>query len=207
MDESAFIYNAWRSCLELGQARGYIIGENYLNITKADLLHLQSSKNQLSIDIISNENKFDSDKCLYIKFILSLRIKPSNIKDILQDIESKIDKSKKIEILFILKSRPNNSILKIENEYTSLDVQIMWCKQLQFNVTKHEYVPKHEKLSNNECTELLDRYSLHSKSQLPCILHTDVIVRYYNFKPGDILKITGSSDSQNKNYEFYRCVK
>ena len=97
MDESAFIYNAWRSCLELAEARGYVIGENYLSITKADLLHLQSSKNQLSIDIISNENKYDSNKCLYIKFILSLRIKPSNIKDILQDIESKIDSSKKLK--------------------------------------------------------------------------------------------------------------
>ena len=34
MDESAFIYNAWRSCLELAEARGYVIGENYLSITK-----------------------------------------------------------------------------------------------------------------------------------------------------------------------------
>jgi len=136
-----------------------------------------------------------------------LRIKPSNIKEILQDIKTKINNETNIEILFVLKSRPNNSILKLENEFNNLDIQIMWCKQLQFNITKHEYVPKHEKLSEEESKIILKRYHLQSKSQLPCILYNDVIVRYYNFKPGDILKITNTSNSQNKNYEFYRCVK
>ena len=114
MDESAFIYNAWRSCLELAQARGYIIGKNYLDITKADLIHLQSNKNQLSIDIISNENKIDNDKCIYIKFILSLRIKPSNIKEILQDIESKIDSSKKLRYYLYLKVVLTIQFLKLK---------------------------------------------------------------------------------------------
>ena len=67
--------------------------------------------------------------CVLNQVILKIFYKILNLKE--------IDSSKKIEILFILKSRPNNSILKIENEYTSLDVQIMWCKQPQFNVTKH----------------------------------------------------------------------
>jgi DNA-directed RNA polymerase subunit H len=207
MDEGAFIYNAWRSCIELAQDRGYIIGNDYLNITEADLKYLQSNKNQHSIDIISKINKLNSTKSIYIKFILSLRIKPSNIKEILQEIKTKINNDINIEILFILKSRPNNSILKLEKEFNDLDIQIMWCKQLQFNVTKHEYVPKHEKISEEESKIILTRYNLQSKSQLPCILYNDVIVRYYNFKPGDIIKITNTSNSQNKNYEFYRCVK
>jgi len=207
MDEGSFIYNAWCSCIELAQDRGYVLGKDYLNITEADLKYLQSNKNQHSIDIISNINKLNSNKSIYIKFILSLRIKPSNIKEILQDIKTKINNETNIEILFVLKSRPNNSILKLENEFNNLDIQIMWCKQLQFNITKHEYVPKHEKLSEEESKIILKRYHLQSKSQLPCILYNDVIVRYYNFKPGDILKITNTSNSQNKNYEFYRCVK
>ena len=207
MDEGAFVFNAWRSCIELAQARGYIIDADYLNITDSDLRYLQSNKNKHSIDLISNNNAKNPNKRIYIKFIISLRIKPSNIKEILQDIESKFNNDQQVEILFVLKSKPNNSILKIENEYNTMDVQIMWCKQLQFNITKHEYVPKHEKLSEPETDIILKRYNLNSKSQLPCILNNDVIVRYYNFKPGDILRITNIGNSQNKNYEFYRCVK
>ena len=169
--------------------------------------YLQSNKNQHSVDIISKINKLNPNKSIYIKFILSLRIKPSNIKEIIQEIKTKINNNQNIEILFILKSRPNNSILKLEKEFNNLDIQIMWCKQLQFNVTKHEYVPKHDKISNENIDYILKRYNLQSKNQLPCILHNDVIVRYYNYKPGDVIKITNTNHSQNKNYEFYRCVK
>ena len=82
----------------------------------------------------------------------------------------------------------------------------LWCKQLQFNVTKHEYVPKHEKLNDDGMMNFKTDI-IYIQSHNCHVFYILMYVRYYNFKPGDILKITGSSNSQNKTYEFYRCVK
>ena len=63
----------------------------------------------------------------------------------------------------------------------------MWCKKLQFNITKHELVPKHTKLSDQESKEIFERYSIKNPYQLPLLLKDDVVSKYYNFKPGNIL--------------------
>ena len=76
-----------------------------------------------------------------------------------------------------------------------------------FNPTKHILVPKHVKLSENEVSELKKQFSITNNSQLPNILKDDPIVRYYNFKVGDILKIDKVNGSMNYNYCNYRYVR
>ena len=83
----------------------------------------------------------------------------------------------------------------------------MWCKKLQFNPIKHELVPIHKKITENEISELISKYNLKNKFQLPIILKEDVIARYYNYQTGDVIKITNTISSLNKDYIFYRCVK
>jgi DNA-directed RNA polymerase subunit H (RpoH/RPB5) len=55
---------------------------------------------------------------------------------------------------------------------------------LQYNVIDHILVPKHTKVEDST----LDIY----KRNLPSLLTTDPICRYYNFQPGDIIKISRS---------------
>ena len=83
----------------------------------------------------------------------------------------------------------------------------MYLKQLMYNPTKHKLVPKHTKISQQELSKIMDFYSIASKNQLPIILKDDPIVRYYNFKTGDVLKINASLGSLNTNYHSYRCVR
>jgi DNA-directed RNA polymerase subunit H (RpoH/RPB5) len=105
----------------------------------------------------------------------------------------------------ILKLEPNNTIYKLEKEK---NIQIMHCQELQINKTKHKLVPIHKKITDKDAQELLKRYSLINKTQIPLILKDkDPICRYYNFKSGDIIKITQNSVSQNIGYEYYRCVR
>ena len=54
----------------------------------------------------------------------------------------------------------------------------MWCKQLQFNITKHMLVPNHIKLDEDEENFIIQKYNLKSKFQLPLILKNDPISRY-----------------------------
>ena len=82
----------------------------------------------------------------------------------------------------------------------------MWCKQLQFNVTKHILVPNHIKLDENEENFIIKKYNLKSKFQLPIILKNDPISRYYNYQSGDIIKII-KEYNETSFTTSYRCVR
>ena len=61
------------------------------------------------------------------------------------------------------------------------------------NIIDHVAVPKHILLTNNECETMLDEYIIKRKN-LPRILQTDPIARYYNAKPSQIFRIIRPSE-------------
>ena len=76
--------------------------------------------------------------------------------------------------------------------------ELFGLHELQLNVTKHRLVPRHEKASQEEKTELDKSY----KGKLPIILHTDPVCRYYAFQRGDYIRITRKNGTIH-----YRVVK
>lgn len=209
MDETQFLYNSWKTSLELASDRGYVVNDNYNNITSKEFKYMLSNRTNKdsNIDIICNEHHDEPNKVLYIKYILALKIKPSSIKEVYEEIKEKNQDNKNIDLILILKTKPNNSILKLQKDKQYCNIQIYWCKQLQFNVTKHELVPVHRRLSEDEGNSILTRYSLTAKNQLPILLKDDIVSKYYNFKSGDVIEITQTKTSQNSEYKFYRCVR
>lgn len=71
--------------------------------------------------------------------------------------------------------------------------------ELLYNITNHKLVPKHEKVNEKEVLQKLKRLEF---SNLPIILFNDPIIRYYNHKKGDIIRI-----KRNDNNIVYRIVK
>tara|TARA_B110000467_G_scaffold106526_1_gene96972 strand:+ start:191 stop:811 length:621 start_codon:yes stop_codon:yes gene_type:complete len=206
MDETRFLFNSWKTCIELANDRGFKVDPNYTKVSLKEFKFMLNNKDS-NIDVICYEHNDNPNHMIYIKFILALKIKPSSIKDIYEEINEKITDGKKIDIILILKSKPNNSILKLQKDKSYTNIQIYWCKQLQFNVTKHELVPVHKRLSDKDGKHILKTYSLTGKQQLPLLLKDDVISKYYNYKSGDIIEITHTNTSQNREYTFYRCVR
>jgi DNA-directed RNA polymerase subunit H (RpoH/RPB5) len=201
MEEIDFLRNAWNTGLEIVRDRNYALDENYNKIELEDFRHLVIEK---KMDIFA-ENA-DKTAAIFIKFVLNPKIKPSTIKTIIEEIREQCP-YQNLELIIVLKVKPNNTILKIEKEKLGLNIQIMWCKQLQFNITRHTLVPKHIKCSQDEVDELLKKYMLVSKTQLPILLRDDPVARYYNYKSGDVIKIFSTNTGMNQHYIFYRCVK
>lgn len=201
MEEIDFLRNAWNTSLEIVRDRNFILDENYTKIEEEDFRHLVIEK---KMDIFA-ENQ-DKTAAIFIKFVLNPKIKPSTIKTIIEEIKEQCP-YQNLELIIVLKVKPNNTILKIEKEKHGQNIQIMWCKQLQFNITRHTLVPKHIKCGQEEVEELLKKYMLVSKTQLPILLRDDPVARYYNFKSGDIIKIYSTNLGMNQHYIFYRCVK
>lgn len=86
-----------------------------------------------------------------------------------------------------------------------LNLQVFDIKLLQFNISKHELVPKHELVSDeSEVKEIMEKFMIKSKFQLPIILKTDAMARYLGLKNGDIVKITRVSPTSGE-YIVYRC--
>jgi len=73
-----------------------------------------------------------------------------------------------------------------------------------FNIFDHEFVPKHEILTEEEKEKLLAEYRVHPY-QLPRILVYDLAVKAIGAKPGDIVKITRKSPTSG-DYVAYRYV-
>jgi DNA-directed RNA polymerase I, II, and III subunit RPABC1 len=77
-------------------------------------------------------------------------------------------------------------------------------KELMINVTRHELVPKHSVLSEEEKASLLLRYGL-KESELGRIQVMDPVARYFGMSVGQVFKIVRSSQTAGR-YVSYRIV-
>jgi DNA-directed RNA polymerase subunit H len=73
----------------------------------------------------------------------------------------------------------------------------------KFDVTKHELVPKHAKLSDKEMKELFEKYAIELQN-LPRIFKTDPSIQHLDVKDGDIVKISRKSPTAGETHFFRR---
>ena len=79
-----------------------------------------------------------------------------------------------------------------------IKIQLFASRELQFNITKHRFVPLHEKVSKEETVVILKEFG----TKLPKLLKSDSVVRFYGFERKDIIRIVRSDSSI-----AYRVVK
>jgi len=179
--------------------RGFTLDKKYSTLDKSQLKH------KMKTDILNIIAYKANGDILYLEYLLSNK-KKSNYVEYLQE-KCKIDTvNNKTQVVFIAKYKPNSTILGIQS-HKEIDIQVFWYKQLLMNPSKHVLVPNHIKIPQEQHIEILHQYNIVSKGQLPIILYTDAIARYYNFKRGDIIKIQGSLLNINEKIYRYRCVK
>lgn len=82
-------------------------------------------------------------------------------------------------------------------------LQVFLKKELMYNPSRHEFVPKHEKMSAEEVEALRATYRIKSKQQLPQIHRTDVMARWLGLRHGDIVRITRYNTTSGE-YHYYR---
>ncbi|KMZ70843.1 DNA-directed RNA polymerase V subunit 5A, partial [Zostera marina] len=76
--------------------------------------------------------------------------------------------------------------------------------ELLVNITRHNLMPKHEILTAEEKKEFMKKYSVVDR-QIPRMLETDAIARYYGIEKGRVIKVTYDGEHTG-HFVNYRCV-
>ena len=77
-------------------------------------------------------------------------------------------------------------------------------KEKKFDVGTHSYVPKHEKLSEEEKLAILEKFNI-AENQLPKIVKSDASISSLNAKAGDVIRIKRKSLTIGET-DYYRLV-
>jgi DNA-directed RNA polymerase I, II, and III subunit RPABC1 len=199
MDEITKLYKARITVLEMMNDRG-IDYPSTLNIDKIEQFRIEYySRN---IDIFINHQ----GQRIFIKFLINSKIKPNQIKDIIEGLKTEYLEKETDKLILIIKPKPNSTILKIIKEKEYRFVEIFWLNNVVFNITKHVLVPKHIKMTDDEIKALMEKHYIVSKSVFPVMNRDDPIARYLNLSSGDLCKIIRKSQTSGE-YTSYRVVK
>lgn len=105
--------------------------------------------------------------------------------------------------LIIVSLEGPTAFTKKEADHSYPNVQFFTYQNLCVNITKHSLVPKHERLSKEE--KMSCGIEIRKDEEWPKLYTNDAIAQYYNYKPGDIIKITRTIGYPEPIY-YYRLV-
>lgn len=173
------------------------------------------------VEVMKNHGQLDfrvtketGDSC-YVMYKLdsSLKqnmVKKNNIENFINEIfEDNIPIEKNDTLVIITTEYSQDSIHKIikniwENEQKY--VVIMTLANLQYNILKHTFVPKHIKLNEEEKAEFYKKFNIQHDTQIPEISRFDAVAKIIFLRPGDVCKII-RYDKISFTNEYYRlCV-
>ena len=197
--EKTNLFKIRKTVLEMLSDRKYIIPD-IENITFEQFNIKCDNKN---IDIFIDDTVID--KKVYIHFHNEQKgFSKNDLKNIIQKITNDYE-DENINLILILKDKENSAITKELTKEIYKNVEIFLKKNLLFNITHHNYVPKHIILTKEQEEELLEKYNS-TKSKLPKISKTDPVAKYYGMKPEQICKIIRKSPEVGEIF-YYRLVR
>jgi DNA-directed RNA polymerase subunit H (RpoH/RPB5) len=232
----ARLYNARKILLELMAAQGYDVegytnfGVNEVNAMYAHkqldmLVETKSSSSSSSEKGKAAMNEKKPKKKAYIKFHLEKLLSTGHINDLVEDLYV-LGSGGEIGGLGI-STNANDTVLtekdmliivtkqevKTMNQYLNqLFLQgryivLLSLDRLQFNILNHQYVPPHTILSKEETEDMMKKYNVADKSQLPDISRYDPVALAIGMRPGDVCKIDRPSKSAIHSTYYRVCVQ
>lgn len=224
------LYNARKNLLDLLMSQGYDV-EGYTNfgVNEVNAMFIHKQLDML-VEMKTNKDNKDKDKGkhkkkAYIKFHLEKMLSTSHINDLIEDLYI-LGAGGEIGGMGI-SANANDTVLtdkdvliivtrqevKTMNQYLNrLFLQgrfivLLSLDRLQFNILNHQYVPPHTILSKEESDEIMKKYNVADKSQLPDISRYDPVALALGMRPGDICKIDRASKSAVHSTYYRVCTQ
>jgi len=190
--------------LDILEGRGYEV-DKYRKFSPAEAsVAFEKSYDSLSFTVYKKDDETKKCEIMYIQSASRQKIETllenfpeesENVEIILMLTTPLIETHHTLAAKYYMKYK-NEIDEKGEKSRRKLRVSIFNIAMLVINPLRHNLVPKHEIIPEEEHKALLNRLYVTSKSKLPEIkFHIDPIARCIGAVPGDIVKITRPSGS------------
>lgn len=192
------IYRSRLTLLSILEERGYDV-EQYRKFSPAEISVAVEAFPGLSFSVKKKANPE------YTCDIIYSRMSRQKLESFLMDKDTPKPTETIIMILDVVTDVHHQLALKafVNN---SVRASIFSIPNIVFDPRQHTMVPKHEIVLEEEHKDILEKWNMTSKAQMPMIrYHVDPIVRILGAVPGDIIRIIRPSPSAG-TYEFYRVV-
>ena len=195
------VFKSRQNILALLEAQGYDIDE--YKGASINEVHAMFTEKQMDMLVTTKAGK----KKAYIKYHLAKSLRANNIYEYIEDLlnlESILTKDD--DLIIIIKDEPNDSLIKILKniwEQDKIFITVFNIARLQFNILKHELVPKHIVLNDDEIKVFKEKYHITNDKQIPGISRFSPVAQALGMRPLQICKIIRPSRTAI-NSEFYR---
>ncbi|KAI7742230.1 hypothetical protein M8C21_033963 [Ambrosia artemisiifolia] len=199
--ETHRLYLARRTVCEMLRDRGCVIDESDITRSVSEFRslfgdHPDVDKLRICVPLVSKPFK----KVLVL-FSGPEEINKAKATYMLMNIPNKESLHR---IILVLAGKMNHYARK-EFELCEVKVEVFPITELIVNITKHVTMPKHEVLTTEDKAKLLAKLKL-VENQMPYMMETDAIARYYGLEKKQVVKITYNSNITG-SFVTYRCVK
>jgi DNA-directed RNA polymerase I, II, and III subunit RPABC1 len=197
------LFNAFRTSLEMMEDRGYFVPSDLKNITTESFKENYENFNTGN-GLVYLFNHCENDSKTIVYFVKNTSsISTQDISNFTKKLQDNLVKN---GIIVSNKNLAANSekIMKEINLESEYRVEYFNIDELLVNIAKHELVPKHIIVSEEEKRMVLKKYRV-KPSQLPKILVTDPMARYLGVKKGMLIKIIRNSQTSGLHV-VYRIV-
>jgi DNA-directed RNA polymerase subunit H (RpoH/RPB5) len=204
------IHKSRETILELLKAQRYDTSEyEHFGVNEVHAMYTNKDVPKQLDMILSTEQVLSKKKTVYVKYHLGKTLRVENIQDYVDDLYNieQILNKKTDTLIIILKQDMNQTLMNILNEFWDrhgIFIILFSLERLQFNILEHQYVPKHDILSEDERKEIFKRYNILDVKNLPDISRFDPVAQAIGMRPGEICRIERpSKTSVISNYYRY----
>jgi DNA-directed RNA polymerase subunit H (RpoH/RPB5) len=210
MSISKKLYSSRTTILEMLQDRK-VDTSNYENFSQEELeIMYNKVEGKANTDLSPLDMIFLKER--YVVKYIKNKLRSKEVKAFIDEMieESPFEGEEQWNLIMILFDNPKTDEeldLHYETIYknSNVFVQTFSIDKLTFNVTKHELVPKHEIISEEEKQELLKRYNIETEDQLPIIKKSDPVAKYLGIKVGQVCRITRRSETYGSYLNYRLC--
>ena len=201
--EVAQLFKSRETILELLKKQGYDVS----NYEKQSMTQVSAMKNNDQMDMLVETG---DKKKVYVKYHLAKTLKETNILEYIDDLmyqevdDAELDADvdapahlkKSDDIIIITKDEPNDSLIKA--------LKNIWKQDTVFiTVLKHEFVPSHRVMNNDEVNTFKQKFKITNDSMLPDINRFSPVALAISIRPGQICEIMRPSNTAIEA-PFYR---
>lgn len=195
---SGQVIRAMRTLRELCADRGYTSAE------------LETVSDDACVDAVAARQSIqvhvDPDRMIVV--YMTSRHNGSTVRS---DLKKRVNTDRHKHVLLVFREVPPNMdqvVSKLKSDMPGLSkVEVFGLADLQFNVTKHALVPKHEHVCDpKEIQRLMRAFGVQRKNQFPLIPKGDPVCKYLGVDAGSLVRVTRPSPTGGQHVAYRCCV-